>query len=126
EPSFTPTPKGCAAANDAANRKDQSSFCILSTTVVKLFASRARGQFVAAIVVFVVGMTFGPTPGDPMARGESVKVGPQILVHHRLACARSPSIALPATNPFADAVFQILRIGDDFDLARLANRTQTL
>src|SRR5689334_3451434 len=69
-----------------------------------LFARGCRGQLVRAIVVVVIRMPLGPGPVDLVPHHLAVEFLPEVLVHHGLLGAGSPAVALPAVNPFGDAV----------------------
>src|ERR1017187_4595308 len=91
-----------------------------------LLARRARGQFVAAIVVGMVGVPLGPRPPCLVTGHLFVEGLPQILVEDRLLGGGQPALAFPAVDPRGDAVFDVLRIGDHLHLALFAERLQPL
>src|SRR5919206_1842586 len=76
------------------------------------------GEFVGALVVRVAGMAADPVPGDPMRPHRVVELLPEIDVLHGLPVGGAPAIGLPGTDPFRDALAQILRVRVDLDVAR--------
>src|SRR6266542_6699667 len=57
-------------------------------------------------------MALDPAPGHP-GIGDSVKLGPEILIYHRRAGRGDPALSLPAGHPLGDATANVLTVGDD-------------
>src|SRR5579883_682238 len=129
EPSFTPAPKGCAQAAEERNKTGQRSLFMYrsySGASRGLLARGARGQFVASVIVVVIGVSLGPAPLNRVPAHQSVQLLPEVPVHNRLFFARPPAVAFPILDPGRDAAFEILRIGHNLHLARLAQPPQAL
>src|ERR1035441_8294797 len=91
----------------------------------RLVPRRARGEFVAAVVVGVVGVTLGPGPGSLMAVHLLVERLPQVLIDDRFFGGCKPALALPAVDPGGDAVLDILGVGDHLHFALFLERKST-
>src|SRR5215471_9479599 len=89
--------------------------------------SRGSGsEFIAAVVVGVVGVPFRPDPFCLVTGHLFIERFPQILVDDGFFSGRHPAFALPAVNPSSDAVLQIFGIGDDLHFAAFAEGVKAL
>ena len=61
-------------------------------------------QFIGALVVIMAGMALDPVPADLVAMERRIEPLPEFDVLHRLLVGGLPAIALPAVDPFGDAV----------------------
>lgn len=86
------------------------------------FGDFAASQTIAAFVVGVAGVAFDPFPSDAMLRDHFVQAFPQIHILDRLTGSGEPIFALPAADPLGDTVLEILRIGEDANLAAFRER----
>ena len=64
-------------------------------------------------------MALHPVPIDLMARGGGEQGLPEFDILDRLFIGGAPAVALPAVDPFGDAVFDIIAVGGERDVARL-------
>ena len=62
-------------------------------------------------------MTFHPPPNDVVFAAQAVEFAPQVFVFDRLFGGGFPAVFLPAVYPAFHAVFNVLRVGVDFDAA---------
>src|SRR5205807_6588324 len=90
----------------------------------ELLPRGALSQLIAAVIVFVRGVAFGPDPYRLVLGDQPVQLLPEVAIHYRLSGRRNPVLSFPAVNPGRDAVFHILGVGYDFHLARLFERAQ--
>src|SRR5579862_819687 len=90
-----------------------------------LFARRHLRQFVAAIVVGMGGVAFGPRPGGVVPGSGRFQMFPKVAIDHGLFLAGHPVSPLPVWHPFGDAVLQILGVRDHLYSARLFEGIQT-
>src|SRR6186713_1430455 len=65
---------------------------------------RGAGQFIAAVVVFVRGMTLRPIPDGLVPGILMVEFFPKILILHGLLVRGFPAASLPAVNPGRNAL----------------------
>jgi hypothetical protein len=93
---------------------------------IDLFVRRSACQLIAAIIVFVRGMAFGPAPMRFVFAGKIVQQHPKILIRHRLLVGLLPAVLLPTLNPFADSILDVLRVRDDFYRTRLFQTLKAL
>ncbi len=75
------------------------------------------GEFVAAFVIGVTGVTLDPVPVNFVVRGGGVEFAPEIGVFDRLLRTGAPAVAFPTSDPLADALANVLRVGVKVDLA---------
>ena len=68
------------------------------------------GQLVAALVEFDADVAFDPVEGDVVGGVELVQFDPVSLVEDGLAVGFLPAPALPAGDPFGDAVLEVLAV----------------
>src|ERR1017187_943130 len=99
-------------------------FISMVSTRCRLVAGCARGKFVAAIVVAVIGVAFGPRPGGLVTVDLFVEGLPQVLIDDGLLGGGEPAFAFPAVDPGGDAVLDVFGIGDDFHLSDFAQGSQ--
>src|SRR4051794_25545223 len=83
-------------------------------------------QLVAAVVLGVVGVAFGPAPGDLVLAGEGQEFLPQFGILDRLLLLGPPAVALPADDPGGDAVLDVLAVGDHRHAAAAIELAQPL
>src|SRR5215213_901220 len=83
-------------------------------------------QLVAAVVLGVVGVAFGPAPGDLVLAGEGQEFLPQFGILDRLLLLGPPAVALPADDPGGDAVLDVLAVGDHRHAAAAIEQAQPL
>ncbi len=82
------------------------------------------GQLIATFVFSVTRMSFDPAPSEPMRPGQTVQFTPKVFVFHRLAIKRAPTAQFPISQPRRHPAFEIRRIGENFDVARLGQGAQ--
>ena len=80
---------------------------------------------VGALVAGSLAVPAHPVPAHRVPRGERVELAPQLRVLHRLAVRGLPAVALPAVDPALDAVLDVLRIGEEVDVAVRASATSS-
>src|ERR1039458_1086334 len=112
-----------AKARCLTDDENRSSVPLDSRSGAALFFGGARGQFVAAVVMGVRGVTLGPDPGRLVAGHLFVQGFPEVLVDHRLFRGGHPALALPAVDPLGDALLHVFGIGHHFDFAIFLQRT---
>src|SRR3954469_6243229 len=71
-------------------------------------------------------MALHPLPMDRVPCGLFIECAPEVGVCDRLLRAGSPAVALPALDPLADALPDVLAVGIERDLARPLQRSQCL
>src|SRR3569623_126843 len=69
-------------------------------------------------------VALGPGPADVVPGNFVVERFPQIAIDDRLLLRRNQAALFTVRNPLRDAVFYVLGVGDDFDLALLAQRAK--
>src|SRR5262249_46143355 len=79
-------------------------------------------QLIGTLIVVMAGMALDPMPAYLMALQSEIEALPQIGILHWLLLGRFPAVALPAMDPLADAVPQILPVGWQFDGGRPGQR----
>src|SRR5439155_4973059 len=72
----------------------------------------------------MTGVTLEPAPADLVARALCLELTPQVVVLHRFAAQRAPTLDLPTRQPLRDAIAQILGVGKERHLARFLERAQ--
>lgn len=73
-------------------------------------------ELVAAFVERIAGVAFDPVEGDGVCAVELVELHPERLVQDGLAVGFAPAAALPAGDPFCDAVLEVLAVGVERDV----------
>lgn len=81
-------------------------------------------QSVSAPVVEMTGMALDPVQRHLMAASFFIKGLPQFGVLNRLLIGSHPSVALPAENPFRNAILHVGAIGIEIDFTRLFQKAQ--
>jgi len=89
---------------------------------VALLTGGQRGEFVGAIVLGVRRVAFGPAPACGVARGLVIEQFPEIAIDDGLLLRRDPAAFFPVGDPECDAVFHVLGIGDDLNVATFTQR----
>ena len=72
-----------------------------------LIAGGAGAEFVAAVVVGMVGVAFGPAPVGRVAADLKIQRLPKISIDHGRFVSFHPTSLLPPMNPLRDAVFHV-------------------
>ena len=74
------------------------------------------GKLIAAVVIGMIGVAFGPLPDSLMAADLFVEILPEVLVLDGLLVFGAPVVALPGVDPLGDALADVFAIGGDCDL----------
>jgi hypothetical protein len=83
------------------------------------------GQLVAAIIIGMRSVAFGPCPARLVTCVEGVELLPQILVDDGFLGFGHPTVSFPIHDPARDAVLQVFRIRNDLDFARFFQSGET-
>lgn len=75
------------------------------------------GQSVAALIFRVTGVPFEPLPLDEVRLARGIEIAPEVGIFYGLTVGGHPPAHAPGVNPLGDALAQVLRVGEDNDLA---------
>ena len=81
------------------------------------FGDGIIGKLITAFVADIASVTFDPLPVDFVFGNLDVEQAPKIVVFYGLLVLGAPAVALPVKDPAADALAEILGVGEESDFA---------
>src|SRR5260221_3867701 len=86
---------------------------VSSTTCLGIAGDPLVGERVSTLVLRMTRVSLDPVPLHAVRAVQFVELLPQIDILHRLLVRGAPALALPAADPFRNALLHVLRVGVD-------------